>query len=769
MLVHADAQALQNPVTAERGIGRYVAELAAALESGHPGAVTSWLIRPDMPVPVHTPALVRSALFRRSDDLDLAAPDVWFQPSPFESLDDDVDSLWPTWARGSRTRLVTTLYDLIPLIYSDVYFADDAFRRAYLARVELVRSADRILAISETTARDGVRLLGIPARRFEVVGTGVSAHFRPASSIDESVRTAGAAVPGLRDGYLLYTGGIDFRKNIDTLLEGYALLAPSVRAAHQLVIVCRIQPADRERLERRLAELGVAGDVLLPGFVPEPALPAVYQAARLFVFPSLYEGFGLPVAEALACGTPAIVGDTPALAELVTDPAWRFDATAPQAIADAILRGLADDESGVPPPLDDAPGRYTWQSVAARTADALHDVTARNGRRPQQRPRVAFVTPMPPTPSGVADYSAAMLEHLRTRADIDVFTEAGASRPPIDGVTWYTYRDLRAVERVHGDHDARIVAMGNSEHHLECLDTVRSRRCTVICHDVRYSDLLSVALRDRPELIDDETRAALASLHAGRLPDEHAAHVTIDPADYWTVNGLMCGPILDRADAAFVHSDVAAMLARADLPADRRQRVTVAPFGHVLRTPGRDRDTVASFGIVHWLKESVTLARAFVRLAERHPELRFALVGRAGDEATGRQVEDVIAEADLGDRVVFTGRVSAADYDSWLSRAILGVQLRLHSNGETSAAVADCLGAGVPVMASNTGALAALADCVHLVEPAIELDALVESIEALITDRARRDLLAADGRRHAETNTFAAAAHAVLDTALGTA
>ena len=776
MLVYADGQPLQNPITVERGIGRYVSELARAMEHNHPGAVSTWFLRRGHPIPVHTPELVRAGRYRNQGDPDTLPPDIWYQSSPFESLPDPVDTLWPAWARGRHTRLVSTLYDLIPLIYADEYLRDAVHRRSYFARLELLRHSSRILAISEATANDAIRLLGLPARKLEVVGTGVSDAFQPAASPADALAAACAEIPSLRPGYLMYTGGIDFRKNIDGLVRAYARLPQGLRRRHQLVIVCRMQPAEREHLESLAAYLGVADDTLFTGFVGNELLVTLYQAAHLFVFPSLYEGFGLPVVEATACGVPAIVGANSSLTEIVHDPRAHFDASSPRSIAAAMRRVLEDDELREALRRDATEHENTWAITAERTLEAFAAATAPAARVPAL-PRLAFVTPMPPTASGVADYSRAMLPHLAARARVDVFSEPDADRPAIPGVTWYSYRDFKSVERIDGVHDAHLVAMGNSEFHVDALAILQARGGIVMSHDVRYTGLFSVALRHRPRLVDTESRRILSDLYARRRAFVHASHTAIDPATYYTVNGLLCDPVITSSTVTTVHSRVAAMLARANLPVEQYQKVVVVPFGHRVRAdeppavgvPPHDespRDAVTSFGIVHWLKESVTVAHAFMELARRHPNRVFALVGHAVDTDTREQLEAAIAASGLGDRLVLTGRVSTEAYDAWLRRSAVAVQLRLHSNGESSAAVADCLGAGVPIITSNTGALAELKDVAVLLEPGISVPALVAAVDDLLAHEATRARLASRGLKHARANSFAAAANAVVDLAL---
>ena len=172
--------------------------------------------------------------------------------------------------------------------------------------------------MSQATARDAVRLLGTAAGQDLVTGGGVSDEFSP----PESRAAAQAALRRLRpaiDGeYVLYTGGMDYRKNVGGLLSAYAGLPAELRGRYKLVIVGRLGLEDPSgRSPRRRSSLGISDRVVFTGYVPDEELVLLYQAATLFVFPSLYEGFGLPVVEALACGAPAIVGRNSSLVELV--------------------------------------------------------------------------------------------------------------------------------------------------------------------------------------------------------------------------------------------------------------------------------------------------------------------------------------------------------------------------------------------------------------------------------------------------------------------
>ena len=280
----------------------------------------------------------------------------------------------------SGVRLVVTVYDLIPLIYPEHYLPDPSYHARYKNRVELIRLADRAFAISEATGRDLVSMLDLPAEDVAVTGTGVSARFQPPAPGRDPLDAVRAHLPAVRRGYILYAGALDFRKNVDALLIAYSRLPRALRTQHQLVIVSRLTPRELDALGPRLRALDIERDVVVASAVGDDDLVPLYQAARLFVFPSLYEGFGLPVAEAIACGTPTIASDVSSLVEIVTDPAARFDPADPESLRAAIERELSDDSR--PPAVLDP--RHTWPSVVERMIEEcarLDQIPAADGDR----------------------------------------------------------------------------------------------------------------------------------------------------------------------------------------------------------------------------------------------------------------------------------------------------------------------------------------------------------------------------------------------------
>jgi glycosyltransferase involved in cell wall biosynthesis len=351
-----------------------VRELGLALGS-IPGIEPGFLLNRELPVPRETSERFRSVgEVAYSDERGLPPDAVYHVPSPLEPS--PLARMWPRRLRSNP--LVVTLHDLIPAVFPKENMPDTGVRRAYWARLELARHADRVLNVSQATARDATRLLGLRPERMAVTGGGVSDDFRPPTSLDAARAELRQHRPSLQSEYVLFTGGMDYRKNTSGLLHAYAGLPEDLRERFALVIVGRLAVDDPHGSFREQAEaLGISDRIVLTGHVPDEELILLYQASSLFVFPSLYEGFGLPVVEAFACGAPAIVGRNSSLLELVDEEEALFDSSDPASIRATLTRALTDEKLRRRLRRPDIRERFTWPRIAELTAEAYRRVAVR--------------------------------------------------------------------------------------------------------------------------------------------------------------------------------------------------------------------------------------------------------------------------------------------------------------------------------------------------------------------------------------------------------
>jgi len=199
------------------------------------------------------------------------------------------------------------------------------------------------LALSEFARQDIIQTYGIDADKITAVPLAAAAHFGPVNDEKELQRVR--QTYGIESEYILTVGSIQPRKNLGRLLEAYSLLRRKLPKGKlpQLLLVGKRAWLYDETL-RAIQKLEVGKSVILTGYVPEADLPALYTGARCFVYPSYFEGFGLPPLEAMQCGTPVIVGDRTSLPEVVGDAAVMVDPFNVTAIANAIETVVRDSE-----------------------------------------------------------------------------------------------------------------------------------------------------------------------------------------------------------------------------------------------------------------------------------------------------------------------------------------------------------------------------------------------------------------------------------------
>jgi glycosyltransferase involved in cell wall biosynthesis len=266
---------------------------------------------------------------------------------------------------------VLTVHDLIGYLFPAHL---PPMARLYWARwlPFSVRFAGRIIADSEHTRRDLERLLGVPPQRITVIPLAADERFQPVS--DPGVLAAARARYDLPSPFVLYVGTLEPRKGLDTLLDAFAALAGEF--PHALVIAGK-RGWYTEPLFRRVERLGLGRRVRFTGYVADEALPALYSLADLFVFPSRYEGFGLPPLEAMACGVPVISSHAASLPEVVGDAGVLVPPGDPQALA-AAMREVLTDEARRAEMRARGLARarcFSWEETARRTVKVYEEAT----------------------------------------------------------------------------------------------------------------------------------------------------------------------------------------------------------------------------------------------------------------------------------------------------------------------------------------------------------------------------------------------------------
>lgn len=306
-----------------------------------------------------------------------AARIVWEQVAqPWRLLRERVDLLHAPVYVGpvvAPCPMVVTVHDLSFYLYPELLRRAS---RAYLQRMtrQSVARAAGIIAVSHATRHDLIQVLGVAPERVTVVHNGVDAVMRPIT--DDAAMAAFRRRRGLPERLILFVGTLEPRKNVPALLEAYALLRQRWSVDHRLVLAGG-RGWGYDAIEAALTRLRLGPeDVILPGFVPQDELPLWYNAADLFVYPAIYEGFGIPPLEAMACGVPVMVSNRSSLPEVVGDAGVVVDPDDVEGMARTMhdILSHAERRSALRAAGLARAAALSWQETALKTALLYHRI-----------------------------------------------------------------------------------------------------------------------------------------------------------------------------------------------------------------------------------------------------------------------------------------------------------------------------------------------------------------------------------------------------------
>jgi glycosyltransferase involved in cell wall biosynthesis len=359
MKIAFDLRRIKNP-----GIGRYMKCLVEAILAQEPGHDYLLIVPPDAQDAIfaENPRVrwlgSRLKYYSLREQMELPRILRAFQADLLHSP----HFLLPVWR---PCPVVVTIHDVIYLACKE-YLPSRAGRLYYHAMMAAsVRLADRIITVSEYSKSEIVRFLNVDPARIEVIHSGVGAEFQP---MWDKNRLQGVRQEyGIAGEYILYAGVYGRRKNHAGLLRAFRCFLSKGGQA-QLVIAGPMN--EGESALRALGdELGISRHVLFTGFVEDSALPALYSGARVYACPSLYEGFGFTVLEAMACGTPVVCSPQTSLPEVAGDAACYADARNPEEFGDALYRLFSDaalQDTLVKRGRNNLL-RFSWKNAAAQT------------------------------------------------------------------------------------------------------------------------------------------------------------------------------------------------------------------------------------------------------------------------------------------------------------------------------------------------------------------------------------------------------------------
>lgn len=692
-------------------------------------------------------------------------PDFILVPSLFEGLVDDAVTSIGVFTRGIPTAV--TIHDMIPFIYQKLYLNNPVVENWYLKKIDHILRADLLLAVSLSSCREGREYLGFTENFIINVSEDVDSRFH---KLEISAEEKSCLIKKFRltRPFLMYTGGIDHRKNIEGLIRAYARLSNDIRRNHQLAVVCSVQPESQRALENLARQEGLKADeVIFTGFVSDDDLVSLYNLCRLFVFPSWHEGFGLPALEAMRCGAPVIAANTSSLPEVIGREDALFDPFSEEAIAAKIVEVLTNEsfrEKLIHHSYNQSK-EFSWDKSAYRAIAALERFCSEEQKNseiiqpPVRRPKLAYISPLPPEKSGISDYSAELLPQLARHYDIEVIV----AQPEVSDPWIRACLPIRSVEYFvqHADHYDRVLYhFGNSQFHQHMFDLLDRFPGVVVLHDFFLS-----GIKAHLELNGYVTGAWVQELYKSHgyvavwesFHAENKSNVIFKyPCNF---------SVIQQAIGVIVHSTYSLSLAQEWYGNGLAEDWSVIPL---LRVPARVSDPmitrkklgvapndfiVCSFGMLGPIKQNHRLLRAWLSSSlAQDPHCRLIFVGENDSGVYGQRLLNTIRQRHLKDRISITGWADSDTYRDYLTVADVAVQLRKHSRGESSAAILDSMNHALPTIVNASGSLAELPkDAVWMLPDEFEDTELIVALETLWKDPERRHALGLRARKEIST------------------
>lgn len=384
--IAVDLRSLESP-TAKRGVGYFNKHLFENLLSkAHPNFKFNLLTFPKSKIP--------SKFKVDPQDEFKSVPGLYWPKRGLRRLDPFFSFVWSNALRQIKPDLlhipflfdiyylsipediksVVTLYDVIPLKFPSQYFQNEKAKDWYRQRLKQAKRASKIITISKSSKKDIENFLKIPSGKIEVVYGGVDMRFKP---MDKQKVLNITQKYKIKKPFILTVSTHSFHKNVSRIFEAFKEYLNAIKnSGLTLVVVCKLIPKEERDWKDELKKLGIEKRVILTNFVTDENLPAIYSGAEVFLFPSLYEGLGLPVLEAMACGSAVITSNVSSMPEVGGDAPLYVDPQSVGSISRAMAKVLNDSrlrQQMIKKGFNQVK-KFTWEKTSSQTLQIYREV-----------------------------------------------------------------------------------------------------------------------------------------------------------------------------------------------------------------------------------------------------------------------------------------------------------------------------------------------------------------------------------------------------------
>lgn len=687
--------------------------------------------------------------------------------SPFEGYPSNLPVI-SSYLDRLKIILSVVIHDFIPLHYPEHYLSNHLARKAYFRQLKTVYDADMLFAVSESTRKDAINLLGIHPNKVIFLGEAAASSFYKINNLSNDIINKIKKKYGIKQKFVLYVGGIEFRKNVEKSIIAFSKMDKKLLDVTSYVLVCEILDADKKRLMELAKSLHVDENLILSGYLSDEELNILYNCCDTFIFPSLIEGFGLPILEAMQCGAPVIGSDSSSMSELIEDKEYLFDPLDEQQITLMMSKMLIDEKYRQRSSVHSLTRckDYSWNSISQKMIDTyriMYDKISYDDEVKNiiHKPKIAFFSPLPPKKSGISDYSASLLRRLSRFWEIDIFIDDNY-RCNDDFITSnfdvYSYHDFENLKQLR-KYDSIVYQVGNSDNHAYMFDLIRKYPGVVVLHDIFLSGVIYWITAKVGKLDEFIEEVIYSHGDYGKELVEKAKRNQIN-WDYLIWNLQVNKRFLDNATEVIVHSewDRKNIL---DLYPQYSQKISlVHQFAPLRQNESKEQKKkklgfsgddfiICSFGFVVQTKKIDSIVKNLSQFLQNHENCKYLIVGDASDPY-GQTVKKLVEDLNLQNKVIFTNFIGETEYKNYLDICDVCISLRTNARAGTSASVNHALGSGLPTVISDEGPFSDFPDDVVIKVKADDEKNLGSIVDDLYGNKQKRNLLSKKAKEFAE-------------------
>jgi len=617
--------------------------------------------------------------------------------------------------KNNKVKKTFLIYDLIPLVMKEHYFDKwpKQLQKQYNERLELVKNADMILTISKASKSDIESFLKVDPRKIEVIYASTDESLYTVSRSGNELRVLNEEL-GLSKPFIYSLTGYDPRKNNKGLIQAFSEVIKSNEVI-KLVISGIKNETEKAELYQFASEHGVSRDrIVFLGFVSRECLLSLYKECNMFIFPSLYEGFGLPVLEAMRVGAPVISTNSSSIVEVAEEAAILVDPNDYIELANS-MRIMLNDED-----LSERYGqlglvqsqKFSWKEITKISLvkfEAMLSLSISNSS--EAKPVLAYFSPLNPQASGISDYSEELLAYLKEHFDIKIYVnEILPSNEFIN--TSFEIRDINSLENGLDSIKLRLYHIGNNEIHDWIYNTLKLYPGVVLLHDLNLYGLFmyTTYLRGLKKQFVNELNYNYGAkgLEAARQLIDHGTYP--DSQQFPLYN-----KVVDLCTSVIVHSD---WIKKAlSLNESYIGQIEVIPQGCMLedkvaimnKNDVKDKLSINAsnfiigiFGHVIPNKRVDTIIKSFARLLKTNPKSELYIVGHAEAEIK-QKLSKLSRQLNVDKSIKFIASPDIDTFKEYIKSCDVCINLRWPTMGETSATLTRALGYGTPCIVSNVG------------------------------------------------------------------